>query len=269
MDKLFKGLMNMRNLKIEPVRVAQRIIKILNCYNFDQVSLSIDEIVQMTGLAKATVYRLLWTLEKENLIIYDQKENKYRLGYKFLEYGSIVLNNIDIRKEAEPILSEIHKELGHNVMLAIRQNDQIQYLLNFESPDGLQTKSYPGRRRILHYGALGTVFMAHIPLEEAKDILKRAPLEKRTPYTLIDEEKYLERLQKVRSQGYFIDVDETFVGFSAIAFPVFGNNREVIAVIGIAGPSFQMENEKRDYILKVMKNAANELSNRMGKHSRF
>lgn len=259
----------MRKLRIEPVRVVQRIVRILNCFSFEHVSLSIDEIVKKTGIAKATVYRLLWTLEQENLIIYDQSENKYRLGYKLLEYGSIVINNIDIRKEAEPILSEIHNELGHNMLLAIRQGDQMQYLLNYESPDGLQTKSYPGRRRVLHYGALGTVFMAYLPPDEVKKILLKAPLEKRTPYTLTDEKQYMERLQKIRSQGYFIDVDETFVGFTAIAVPVFGNYNEVVAVIGIAGPGFQMENEQRDYILQVMKNAANELSKRIGKLNHY
>jgi IclR family transcriptional regulator, KDG regulon repressor len=254
----------MRDIKLEPIRAIERIISILNCFSFEDASLSIEVIVEQTGLAKTTVYRMLWTLEKNGLIYYDIKENTYRLGYKFLEYGGIVLENLDIRREAEPVLSELHKISGHTVLLAIRQKDVIQYLLSYDSKDEFQSRSYIGRSRTLHYGALGIVLMSYMPINEAKTILQKTPLEKRTPYTLIDEEKYYQRLEQIRNEGFYVDIDETFVGFTGISVPIFGFNGEILAAIGVAGPSFKLEGQDQERIIRLTKVAADEISQKLG-----
>ncbi len=259
----------MRDINVDSVRSVERIIAILNCFRFEQPDLTIDEIVAETGYSKATAYRILWTFEQNGLIHYDKKENKYRLGHKFLEYGGIALQNLDIRREADPILSELHKQLDHNVMMAVRQDDQLQYLLNYECSDGLVANSHVGKKRILHYGALGIVLMSYISEEEVKELLKKHPLEKRTPYTLVDEEQFLNRLEQVRKQGYYVDVDETFVGFTAIAAPVHGLNEEVVGAIGIAGSNFQMEGEERERLIKLVKKAAHRISEKVGMYGKI
>lgn len=60
--------------------------------------LSIDEIMAKTKLAKATIYRLLWTLERNDLVGYDQSLNRYRLGNKPLEYGLMPTNFVGRRR---------------------------------------------------------------------------------------------------------------------------------------------------------------------------
>ena len=116
----------MRELNIEPIRSVERAIQILNCFSFEKPVLTIEEIMFKTKLAKATTYRLLWTLERNNLIQYNQHTNEYRLGTKALEYGGIVLDNLDIRREAEPLLQELHEATGHSVILAAPQSETVQ-----------------------------------------------------------------------------------------------------------------------------------------------
>lgn len=126
----------MRKINVQPIQSVERTIQILNCFSFDHSELAIDEVIQKTGLSKATVYRLLWTLEKNGLVHYDTKQNVYRLGYKLLEYGGIVLENLDIRREAEPFLVDLHESTHHTILLAVRQQDTMQYLLRFDSDEG-------------------------------------------------------------------------------------------------------------------------------------
>ncbi len=220
--------------------------------------------MQSTRLPKATVYRLLWTLEQDGLIQYEPKENKYRLGYKMLEYGGIVLENIDIRREAEPFLSELHNELGHMVMLAVRQQDSLQYLLRYDSEEGFQPLSFVGRRRMLHYGALGILLMAYMPEESARDIIKKNPLHPITPYTVTDEEIFFKRLRQIREQGFYIDVDEVFVGFTGVTIPVFGSRGEVDTVFGVIGNSFQFQGEYLEKVKRMALNTGLKISERLG-----
>lgn len=254
----------MRNINVKSIQSVDRAIHILNCFSFDRGQLTIDEVTQKTKLSKATAYRLLWTLEKNGLVHYDMKENVYRLGYKMLEYGGIALENLDIRREVEPFLLELHESIQNTVLFAIRQQDTMQYLLRYDSDEGFQPRSYVGRRRILHYGALGTIFMAYLPEEEAQAIVRKHPLEAQTPNSITDEEKYFNRLKTIRGQGYFIDVDETFVGFTAVTVPVMNAKGNVEAVIGIAGPSFKFVGEKLEEILKLTQQTAASISLRLG-----
>lgn len=253
----------MRELNVEPIRAVERAIQILDAFSFERPNLSIEEIIEKTGLAKATAYRLLWTLERNGLIQFDQRANHYRLGHKSIEYGGIVLENLDIRRESEPFLLDLFEITGHSTVLAVQQGKSLQYLLRFDSDEDFQPRNYIGRRRTLHNGGFGIVLLAYQSPEFALELLDEYPLEPLTPYTLVDKEKFLSRLQDIRKAGVYVDADETFVGFTAVAAPVF-QGKDVVAAIGISGPSFKMEGQAREELIKQVVIAANQISRQLG-----
>ncbi len=254
----------MREIKIEAIRSVDRSIQILNCFSFEKPVLSIEELMEKTKLAKATIYRLLWTMERNDLIRYDQKTNEYRLGFKHLEYGGIVLENLDIRREAEPYLMELHERSGHSAILAVPQGEMIQYLLRYDSNEGLQPNNFIGRRRILHNGALGIVLLAYESADFVKQLLEQHPLEALTPKTLLDPERFFRRLEEIRQKDYYVDVDETFIGYTAIAAPVFREQNKAIAAIGVSGASYLMEGKKREQLIHLISETVKKISIRMG-----
>ncbi|MED4601533.1 IclR family transcriptional regulator [Paenibacillus validus] len=254
----------MRELNVEPVRAVERAIQILNCFSFERPDQSIEEIIRKTKLAKATVYRLLWTLERNGLIHYDPKENTYRLGYKSLEYGGIVLEHLDIHREAAHYLQDLQELTGHSAVLAVPQGETLQYLMRFDSDEGFQPRNFIGRRRILHNGALGIVLLAYMEPEFVRDLLRRYPLEAFTPDTMTDHARFIQRLEDIRKEGFFVDAGETFSGFTAIAVPVFDSKEKAIAAIGVSGSSFKMEGEARERLIHLTKETALKISLRMG-----
>lgn len=254
----------MRELNVEPIRAVERAIQILNCFSFERPNQSIEEIMKKTKLAKATAYRLLWTLERNGLIHYDPRENTYRLGYKSLEYGGIVLEHLDIHREAVHYLQELQEQTGHSAVLAVPQDETIQYLMRFDSDEGFEPRNFIGRRRILHNGAFGIVLLAYMDKEFVQELLSRHPLEALTPDTLVDQERFIQRLEAIRQDGYFVDVGETFSGYTAITVPVFDGKDRAIAAIGVSGSSFKMEGEARERLIALTKEAALQISLRMG-----
>lgn len=254
----------MRELNVDLVRAVERAVQILNCFSFERPCLNIAEIIEKTKLAKATVYRLLWTLEQNGQIQYDQKEYTYRLGHKLLEYGGIALENLDIRREAAPYLEKLHSNIGHSIVLAVPQGTTLQYLMRLDSDEGFQPRNFVGRRRILHNGAFGIVMLSYMEEDFVHDILERYSLEAITPETLVDKDRFLKRLKEIRQKGYFVDIGETFVGFTAITAPVFDRKDNAIASIGASGPSFKMEGEIRDSLVRQITETAQNISLRMG-----
>ena len=69
-------------------------------------SLSLAELTHLSGMDKASVFRSLYTLEKNG---YVQKlpEARYRLGMKFLYYGNLVAAQQDIVTAARPALQNL------------------------------------------------------------------------------------------------------------------------------------------------------------------
>ncbi|MEX2416577.1 MAG: IclR family transcriptional regulator [Paenibacillaceae bacterium] len=256
----------MRELNIEGIRSVDRAIQIMSCFSFEKPVMSIEELMKKTKLAKATIYRLLWTMERNDMIRYDQKTKEYRLGFRHLEYGGIVLENLDIRREAEPYLVQLHELSGHSVILAIQQGESVQYLLRYDSHEGLQPNNFVGRRRVLHHGALGITMLAYMPMDFVIELLDHYPLEALTPKTLIDQERFLLRLQEIKQQNYYVDMDETFIGYTAIAAPVFREQNKTIAAIGISGASYKMEGERREHLIKITTETAMKISLQMGYH---
>jgi IclR family KDG regulon transcriptional repressor len=254
----------MRELQVDSVRAVERAIQIMNCFSFERPDLTIGDIIEKTKLAKATAYRLLWTLEQNGLIQYDSKENTYRLGYKSLEYGGIVLENLDIRREAGPYLQQLNEQTGHSTVLAVPQGETIQYLMRYDSDEDFQPRNFIGRRRILHNGAFGIVMLAYMEPGFVNDFLDRYPLEPLTPHTLTDKEKFVQRLQEIRNNGFYVDAGETFMGFTAIAAPVFDGRENVIASTGVSGPGFKMDGEAKDELIRQTVTTAMKISMRMG-----
>ncbi len=254
----------MRELNLKTIRSVERAIRVLNCFSFERPVLTIEDIMDKTGLPKATIYRLLWTMEQNGLIHYDQRTNEYRLGNKHLEYGGIVLQNLDIRRESEPHLLQLYEQTGHSVILAVPQGETIQYLLRFDSNEGLQPTNFVGRRRIIHNGALGIVLLAYESPDFIDELLEQYPLEPLTPQTLTDKDLFKKRLQKIKQDGYYVDEDETFQGYTAIAAPVFREENSALAAIGISGASFKMEGERRDFLIQMVKETAYKISRQMG-----
>ncbi|WDL95674.1 IclR family transcriptional regulator [Alicyclobacillus sp. ALC3] len=255
----------MRNLNVEVNRSVERAVLVLNAFGFDQSRLTIDDVVSKTGLPKTTVYRILWTLERNGLVHFDERYAHYRLGFKLLEYGGIVLQNLDVLREAEPFLLELHDELDCTVILAERQADTLQYLIRLESDDDFQPHSYVGKRRFLHYGIIGRTILAHLPASDATQVVGRFPLEQSTPDTIVEEDAFYAQLHEIRIQGYGIDVGGTFHGFTGIAVPLFGPTQKVIGAIGLAAPSYRFnETEVLDRTVSLARQAANQISRRMG-----
>src|SRR5699024_5787693 len=86
-----------------------------------------------------------------------------------------------------------------------------------------------------HCSALGKVMYAFdvIPLPTGR-------LERRTEHTLGSRKELTDNLAEVRERGFAIVHEEFEVGLDALAAPVFGIDGDVVAAVGISGPTMRI-----------------------------
>ena len=59
-------------------------------------------------------------------------------------------------------------------------------------------------------------------------------------YAMTDEQQIREELRLAKQRGYAIDDEETFEGVRCVAAPVRNHRDEIIAAMGISGPSTRL-----------------------------
>ncbi len=111
-------------------------------------------------LGKSTVSRLLSTLASEGFVTKDPETQKYRLGLRILTLNSIVIANLEVNKEARPILRNLVNETGEAAHIAVLENQEVVYTEQIECSHPVRILSYVGRRNPVHCTSSGKLLYA-------------------------------------------------------------------------------------------------------------
>ena len=68
----------------------------------------------------------------------------------------------------------------------------------------------------------------------------------------------------MREQGYALAVDELEVGLTAVAAPIRNAHGDVVASMSVSGPTFRLSADRIDDVVRLLVQAAEEVSHRLG-----
>jgi IclR family KDG regulon transcriptional repressor len=247
------------------VQSVNRTFDILDCFSFQKRELSLTEICQITALNKTTTKRLLSNLVSRGYLTQDRDSKRYQLGLRLFELGGVVFSSFSLRKAAAYPMSSLQHTTGLTILLGGMMDDQLVYLDKREGLGLIQVSSDIGWRRSLSYGMLGMILMAYLPPEKIKEILKKFPLQANTPNSIIDQDAFSLRLEKIRKDGYVVESEEAVEGIVGIAAPIRDYSRRVIAALGVTLPKAQIKSEESiESIVDLVKEKCDEISSNMG-----
>lgn len=238
-------------------------IRVLKTFSETEVEIGISTLAKQLGLAKSTVHRLVTTLTAEGLLEQNPENGRYRLGLGLFALGALVRRRMDISTQALPYLHELREITGETVHLATLEQNNIIYLFNLESHQAIRMRSYVGARKPAFCTSEGRVLLAF----QNPEIMSRAVkegLEPRTPHTHTDPATLRAMLEQVRRDNYAQDDEESEVGMRGLAAPVRDHSGQVIAAIGIAGPTQRLTKKAlRNFVAPVIQ-TADAVSARLG-----
>ena len=88
---------------------------------------------------------------------------------------------------------------------------------------------------------------------------RRGPLETPTEATIADPALLRRDIARVRERGWAVTLDELEIGLTGVAVPVFGVHGDVVAALGISGPTPRLE-ERLDELGRSLLDHAAQLS---------
>lgn len=252
-----------------PRRDSQRLssvttaIHLMKTFSEDEPELGISELAKRLGIAKSTVHRLATALLDESLLEQNPDNGRYRLGIGLFSLGSQVRTRLDVAAEAKPILHELRSRTGENARLAVLHGRNVVFIHDFESNEPVHLRSITGQFRPAHATAEGLCLLSGMRGAALEAFLSE-PLSAPTPNTVTDAELLLDRVRRVKRQGFATEDEESEAGTRGVAAPIHSADARIVAAIGMAGPRLRIK--KRDFLqlAEAVMQAAQKLSDRLG-----
>lgn len=138
---------------------------ILRCFEQGERHLGNRDIVRRTGLPKATVSRLTYTLSALGLLSYSESREKYALGTAVLSLAHAFLRANDVLSVARPLMRELAESTQAAVMLGEADRGRMVLLDIVQGDPTFELKLAPGARVPHGSTALGRADLAARPPE--------------------------------------------------------------------------------------------------------
>ena len=199
-----------------------------------QRALGVTELARAIGEPKARVHRHLTTLRTLGLVDQDPDSGHYRLGWKTLELGQAAVDQLEIRRVAEPYLQRLRDLSGQTAVLSVPAAGEAIVVLALESPSLVTISVRRGARLPAHASAQGRIAAAFADDQTRKRLLA-GRLPKLTATTLVRRAELEKRFAEIRARLYEIADGETLAGIATIAAPVLDQRNRLLGVVALVG----------------------------------
>ncbi len=235
------------------VQTIDRVDQLLSVLGKAPQGCSLGELAEKVNLPKGTTHRLIASLVFFDYVQQDAVTRVYKLGFKLVNLGNLLLDQIDIRNEARPYLLELAKKTRETVHLLVLDHEAALYIDKIQlSRNGLHMSSRLGHHVPLHCTAGGKVLLSHQPRERIDLIIRHQGLPKRTANTHSDERKFKSHLKDIKVAGYALDDEEHSDGIRCVAAPVLDMKGEVSAAVSVSAPTVRLTMSFASGLMKTL-----------------
>jgi len=230
-------------------------------------SCGITELSEIMRLDKSSVHRIVTTMKKKGFVDQIDERKQYVLSLKVLELGNRLLNKMELAVKAKPYLQKLNELSGETSHLAVLMKSRVIYIDRIASNNIVAVNTSIGGNELIYCSATGKAILAFLPDKLLYKTLRSIEEEgfkiftKRTISSIAELEK---ELAKVRERNYAFDNEERHVGVRCVAAPIRNHRNEVIASMGISGPTSRVNSKNIKPMAEIVIKLAHEASVAMG-----
>jgi DNA-binding IclR family transcriptional regulator len=195
----------------------------------------------------------LSTLKQYGLVNKDPDAKTYMLGPGLIPLARSVLDHLDFRSAAAPVVEELARQVNATGDFGLRMRDSFFVLNKYEAGGHFWATPGIGQTFNFYEGAHGKAALAFLPDEE-RELLVKSGKGVKIPK---------KELSLIRARGFANDFGKYLKGINATATPVFAAGNQFAGILLLFG-TFD-EKKANAYGPELVK-AATRLSRRLGNH---
>lgn len=220
------------------VQSLERAFAILDAIAESPDETGVTALGEITGLHKATVSRLLGTLEELGAVERLPNNDGFRIGSKIQALAQQIDPTTQLVNIARPYLEELAGITGEAVSLEIPDRQSVLYVDQVQTQHHIRVNSWVGRRYPIHAITSAPIFLGNWS-ERALKRYFSGNISRPTPLTNTSFETIKTQIEEAERIGYAYASDQYELGLTGISAPIFNDHGDAIAAINICGPSFR------------------------------
>ena len=191
--------------------------------------------------SKPTVHRLAGELLTLGLL--EGERGVYRLGMRMFELGQLVPLQRDLREEALPFMQDLFEATHETVHLAVLDGTEVLYIEKISGHRRVAAGSRIGGRLPAHCTAVGKAIIAVSP-PGVLDAVLAAGLTRRTAFTVTVPSVLRKQLARAARDGVAYEREESDLGVTCAASPIYRFGEQVVAAISVTGPVHRLDPDR-------------------------
>lgn len=188
--------------------------------------LALSEVVEATGIPRATCHRLLSALEHHGAVRRND-EGLYCVGPTMAGLGRAATSQFPFLRKAREVATELRDKTGESVQVFMPETDGRRCVVSLESPNGLRWIVPEGSLFPIARGSAGRALSG----------------------------------AKLSNGGWIESVEERVKGVASVSAPVIDAAGDVIAALSISGPLERMSSNPGAKFGAMVSRGARDLSN--------
>ena len=239
-----------------------RAFAILDLFTERRPKVTAADVVRELGFNAVTAHRFLRSLEAVGAVVAETR-GTYRLGYLFADLGNRVMVGNVLARACQPALDGLSREIKEASMATVMESNMVSCIAVAMAGRTLSVHVRPGTRMAPYCVANGKIWLAHLPEDELDRYLDAVTLKAVTAKTITDREALKKDLANVRERGFALNDGEREEGLRAVAIPLMGRNKTLLAGLSVFGPTSRMSDAMLDKAVERLHAAAREIEERL------
>jgi DNA-binding IclR family transcriptional regulator len=160
-----------------------------------------------------------------------------------------VLANMDLHREARPIVDALSQVSGHLVHLAVFDGQQAIVIHRVSADSGTPLTLIEAAP--VHCTSVGKAILAFQPPAKI-DAIIAGGLKRFTDSTITDGRKLKSELKQIRARGWAVDEGEHQPGIRCIGAPIHDRAGRVVAGLSVSGPARRLQKDQVAGLAKIV-----------------
>ena len=245
------------------VPALQRGMQLLGQFSRGERELTGAELSRRLDLPRASVFRLLQTLEQMGFVERVGDGPNYKLGIAVLRLGFEYLASMELTEHGRPIIDDLCGATGLSAHLVVRDAREAVIVAKSAGRSFMFNSIQVGARVPAHATVLGRVLLGDQSAEELAALYAGVRLEPYTTQTPTSLAALQALVAADAQRGYGISQGGFEAGISTVAAPVFDDHHHIAAAVSVTVPSQRIEAQALEDIVAQVCDAALRLSQRI------
>ncbi|UFZ03030.1 helix-turn-helix domain-containing protein [Bradyrhizobium ontarionense] len=217
----------------EFVEALDRGLRVIQAFSREGRPMTLSKAAELTGLARATVRRILLTLKASGFVYGDDR--LFSLTPRVLLLASSYLASNQINTVLQPLMDVAAAEAREVCSLAVLDGDEVVFIARATPTRMFSTGLEIGYRLPAFCSSVGRALLSRMPDDQLRQAVEHISLTAMTPQTITDKEALIASIIAVRSDGYSLVDGEAEQGFRSISVPIRRYDGGIVAAANIGG----------------------------------